>query len=278
MITNYIFNDKSMYVVGDIHGEFKSIKGFIKSKKITNSVILFAGDVGIGFYSKKYYENELSTLNKFCKTKNITLLYGRGNHDDKSFFSNEIINYSNVKTIPDYSVISILNEETNENFNCVYIGGAISIDRKYRIATEETNRFYYKLHHSAATEEEVNKNVGRLYWPDEPPVYEEEKLLEIVHNFDTINYVVSHTAPSFCFPLDKNGITDWLRIDSELEKDVNDERNVLSNVYKLLKDNGKPPKGWVYGHFHKKHQEQIDDTMFTLLDCVQHKIDVIEIY
>ena len=46
----------SVYVVGDIHGEFRKLVFDITYKyKIKNSVIIIAGDCGFGFNKPKYY-------------------------------------------------------------------------------------------------------------------------------------------------------------------------------------------------------------------------------
>ena len=273
----YFFKNKSMYVVGDIHGEFNIIKSIIKQKNITDSIFLFAGDVGLGFYKFSYYEEILKKINKFLVTKNVYLLFGRGNHDDKSYFENELINFSNIKSIPDYSIIKVNNEWSSGDIITLYIGGGISIDRKYRINSEEIDKFYYKLRHPNASDDDINKNVRKLYWIDEPPFFDIDKLDEIVNNFEKINCIASHTCPSFAYPKDKLGIQEWMKVDSDLEKDIDEERNTMTNIYNFLKDSGVKLDRWVYGHFHKHNDEIIDNVRFTLLDCAQNKLDFTEI-
>ena len=63
---------------------------------------------------------------------------------------------------------------------CIVIGGAISIDRTYRLAADSRP-------HSAQT---------ACYWADEMPRFDEETLAEINANYK-VDAVVTHTAPSF---------------------------------------------------------------------------------
>lgn len=277
MIKDYYFENKSMYVVGDIHGDFNYVKGFVKQKKISDSVILFAGDVGLGFNKPVYYEETFKKLNGFLRPKNVFLLFGRGNHDDKKYFENELISFSNIKSIPDYSIIRIKNDFSENEFVSLYVGGGISIDRKYRIQNEEIGKFYYKLNHPEATDEEVKENSRRLYWPEEPPFFDIEKLTEISGKYKILNCVSSHTCPSFAFPQDKTGIDYWMKLDPDLGKDVDEERNTMTNIYNFFKENGVTIERWIYGHFHKHYDEIYENVKFTLLDCVQHKMDYIKI-
>lgn len=273
----YFFKNKSMYVVGDIHGDFGYIKWYVKQKKITDTVFLFAGDVGLGFYKKAYYDDIFNKLNKYVSQKNVYLLFGRGNHDDKSYFDNETINFSNIKTVPDYSVIKIKNEWSDDEFIALYVGGGISIDRLWRMKNEDSDRFIYRLRHKNATDDEVNENIRKLYWPNEAPFFDIDKLNEIVEKYKIIDCMASHTCPSFTYPIDKRGINGWLEIDSELEKDVDEERQTMTNIYNFFKDKGVEVRKWVYGHFHEHNEEIYENTSFILLNHAQFKFDCIQV-
>jgi hypothetical protein len=54
----------------------------------------------------------------------------RGNHDDPYYFNNKVFSYSNVELLEDYTILTV----GNDNILCV--GGAISIDRLYRLETD----------------------------------------------------------------------------------------------------------------------------------------------
>lgn len=278
----YNFYDKRVYVVGDIHGNFKIIKNRIKESKINNSVIIFAGDIGLGFEKEEYYKQEFTKLNKFLKTVNVTLLFVRGNHDSKIYFDKELINYSNIKSVPDYSVVNIHQDWDYEmveppKFSILCVGGGISIDRQYRINAETAHLREYLHWHPNATKEELENKRKRYYWSDEPPFYDVEKLDAITRLGYNIEYVVTHTAPKFCYPYNKKGIESWLQYDENLEKDIDNERNVMTSIYNYLIEHKHILNGWYYGHFHSHHNEYYENVNFTLLDCEHHKWDIIEI-
>ena len=132
-VKTYNYYNKRAYVVGDIHGHFDIIKNQIKTYKITDSVIIFAGDIGLGFEKTEHYKQIFPKLNKVMKMQGNVLLFVRGNHDDPSYFQEEKINYSNIKSIPDYSVINFYQDWDDEmkespKFSILCVGGGISID------------------------------------------------------------------------------------------------------------------------------------------------------
>lgn len=80
-VKTYNYYNKRAYVVGDIHGHFDIIKNQIKTYKITDSVIIFAGDIGLGFEKTEHYKQIFPKLNEVMKTQGNVLLFVRGNHD-----------------------------------------------------------------------------------------------------------------------------------------------------------------------------------------------------
>lgn len=278
----YNYYNKRAYVVGDIHGHFDIIKNQIKTYKITDSVIIFAGDIGLGFEKPEYYKQIFPNLNRTMKAQGNVLLFVRGNHDDFSFFQEEKINYSNIKSIPDYSVVNIhqdWDEEMKETpkFSILCVGGGVSIDRQHRLDVEEASVIEYKYWHPNASKEEIEKHRKKCYWSDELPFYDVDKLDEITKEGYNIEYVVSHTAPDFCYPYTKKGIESWMRLDENLEKDVDFERNTMTSIYNYLINHKHILTGWYYGHFHSHYESYYDNVKFTLLDCEHHKLDMAEI-
>lgn len=227
----------NVVVVGDIHGEFRKAGHKAKEQyKITDAVIFFAGDIGMGFEKFNYYVDEFKRLEKIGKSKNIVFCFVRGNHDDPSYFNGENADklneiFDNVCMISDYDVI-----ETFEG-NVLCIGGGISIDRTNRIPDKE-------------------------YWWDEICKYDKEKC----QSMKDISIVITHSAPSFCYPHDKGGIEHWLLKDMALDNDIRIERDNLDSVYKDLIVNNKL-KYWIYGHYHYSNDEVIDGIKFKLCNC-----------
>lgn len=220
----------NVYVVGDIHGNFKLLKFKIRELDIRDSIIIIAGDCGFGFEKEVYYVETYNKIKKVLIENNVTLLFVRGNHDDKQYFDGNKINFKNFIAIPDYSVITLKSDY--ENFNILCVGGAISIDRQYRKDKEAI----------------IGK---KLYWEDEYPIYEPEILDKIKSDGIEINTLITHTTTSFAPPQDKNGISSFIAYDEKLIEDTDNERKVIDNIYNhlVLKDKH-PLELMVHGHFH----------------------------
>lgn len=112
---------KPFFLCGDIHGQFGQL-GYILSN-FSDCNFLVIGDCGVGLQQPKTESYRLSVLNEICVENNITLLFGRGNHDRKIDFDNRFLK-SNIQAIADYTYF--------EEKKMLWIGGGISIDRKIR--------------------------------------------------------------------------------------------------------------------------------------------------
>lgn len=257
------FAKQDIYVVADIHGNFGAFLVNIKKFELKNCIIIICGDIGLGFYSREYYEEVFETINNECIYRNIHLLMLRGNHDDPSYFFEYKIKFSNVETINDYTIINV----GDKHILCV--GGAISIDRSIRKHTY-SSKISYALtqllyNNPNAKEEDAKKLVFPLYWEHEIPIYD-EGLLNFINDLGfNIDYVVTHTSPSFAFKNTKDDIKYWLKKDKELSKDLDKERKCMSLIYDFLVKNNNVIKKWVYGHFHDCNNEKINGTEFIAL-------------
>lgn len=275
-------NNNPIYVLADIHGDFSVIEKLIEN--YDNCLILIAGDIGVGFRDNDYYFQKFERLNNLLLYKHILLLMIRGNHDNPIYFKNNFINYSNLKLIEDYSVISIIDKDNNNNFNILCIGGAISIDRLYRISTYNSNinnlKEFYMLD-SFLDEESALKlakeKIKLSYFDNEQPIFDFDKLEELKNNNININHVITHSCPSFCFPRDKNNIQYWIKNDNNLENDLNNERETMSMIYQKLIDDKHDLNGWTYGHFHVHISDEINGRRFTALDNADKRLDIIKI-
>ena len=232
---------QSLVICGDIHGDFEAlVYDACVRYKLADTVVIVAGDCGFGFNRIKYYEALYNRLAGRLRKANNWVVFIRGNHDAPAYFSEERINYRRFRCIPDYSVV----EAAGHNVLCV--GGATSIDRLDRIRLDEGSR----------------KEECAHYWKDEAPVFSQELINSLDCRIDT---VVTHTAPSFCYPNEKCSISSWLRRDPELAADLDAERETMDMLYRSL--SGHPVQRWYYGHFHESKSEKIDGVHFRLLDC-----------
>ncbi len=241
-----------LYICGDIHGNFAQFYQMLKEAALRNAVVVVAGDCGLGFGKSgvEEYRREIADAAKIVADDNILLLMVRGNHDDPSYFSERKIGEEFVKCLPDYSVISF------QGRNILCVGGGISIDRTMR----QRRMWMYKRRR--------NEDVA-LYWEDEDVVYDEQVLDEIKALGVNIDTVVSHSAPSFCFPTSKDAIQGWLARDSELESDLIGERLKLDAVLAQLKRDGHGLSNWYYGHFHDTSFLTTDDVDYHLLNIAE---------
>lgn len=262
--------NKPIYVVADVHGAFDIFEKNINKNDLKDCIIIVAGDCGFGFYKENYYERIFSSMNNHFIERNIHCFMIRGNHDDPYYFNNEKINYSNIKAISDYTIIKI------GIYNILCVGGALSIDRRMRIENYWKRVEYYAMTTNVSIEEAKSKFLPS-YWDNEAPIYDEEKLNEIKENNININIVITHTSPSFAFKSDKNGVTYWLRYDEALDKDLDNERKVLSKLYEKLLNDNHPIEKWIYGHFHEHNVEVINNIEFTALINCDYNFDVKEL-
>lgn len=242
---------KNIYMVGDVHAAWNLVIYNICQYKIKDSVFIFCGDVGIGFERLKHYtDHVIPKLHEVLKKFNDIFIWLRGNHDDSSYFSKQLINTNYVKCVPDYSIINVCNK------NILCIGGGISVDRSYRKQNDSVNIVKYMKYHNCDYKT-AELNAPKTYWEDEIVQYQPK--------VDTkIDIICSHTAPSFCFPTDKGGIVqEFAQYDRNLLKDIEKERLTMDRIYNDYKDT---ITHWYYGHFHKSQMQTINNTMFKLLN------------
>lgn len=238
----------NIIIFGDIHGDWRELIKFSKKYDIVNSLFLICGDFGIGF--QKNHSKELKTLtyyNDHLRSRKNYVKAIRGNHDNP-FYYEENLTVGNIELISDY---------TTKVFNKIkflFVGGAISVDRKPNRNITDMFGKYHK-----------GRTQGRDYWEEEQVIYEPETVKKI----ENVDVVISHSAPDFCYPQHKQNIEKWIQFDNQLIDDIKEERDILSNVYEILKEKNNI-KYWFYGHFHTNWNERIDGTDFILLDVDNH--------
>ena len=228
-----------MYFLGDIHGDFYCIEKFCRKNDEKKKINLIQiGDFGAGFDfgMPGQFIQKMDYLNQILAEYNITCYVLRGNHDDPQYFNGTYANYwSNLKLMPDYSVIEI------EGKRVLLVGGAISIDR-------------------------LGRTEGKSWWKDEVFVFDEEKIKMI----KDIDLVATHTSPQFCHPRTFNDLVySFASYDPPLLSELTHERELLNTMYEMLKENGNPMEKWYYGHFHAEKHQMYENTQFNLLSINQ---------
>lgn len=231
-------NKDKIIVCGDIHGKFREfVYKMTQIYKIENAIICCVGDIGMGFHKPNYYKTEFTRMSKALKKNNNMCFFVRGNHDDPEYFNGkhkDSLNiFENIKLVSDYELIN------TELGNILFIGGGTSIDRTKRIVNE-------------------------TYWENEKCIFDEEKINSF-KDITNIDYVITHTAPSFCYPQTKDGIKYWILKDSKLDEDLNEERQTMDKIFKLLEENN-VIKYWAYGHFHCFLKQRCHGVNFVVCD------------
>ena len=216
---------KPLLFLGDHHGAWSQLLDIIENKQISNCYLISVGDCGIGFTNRKNQERINEQLNKEFKDNNIVFMAIRGNHDDPAYFSGpERVALSNFELIADYTVVEYGDKKIQ------FIGGATSIDR-------------------------TGRTEGTSYWEGEVVDFKKDKCEEV-------DILVTHTAPSWCFPQQFNEMVyGWALEDAYLLEDLTGERATMDEICKLCK-----PKLHLYGHFHSSWTEEINGCKHRLLN------------
>lgn len=231
-------------VIGDVHGNWNTMVKDIESRDIRDTTVIQLGDFGVGFIEQHQERKNLEAVNERLKASNIMMYVIRGNHDKPDYFNGDW-EFSNLKLVKDYTVITV------DGDDILLVGGAISIDRKPRLAEMMEYAKY---------------NVSReLYWHDEHFVLD-KKLASKVKG---CRYVVTHTSPDFCWPDNKFGfgqlVEHFIMLgDKKLRDELPAERKNLTELYNILKENNVIDK-WFYGHFHNSKLTEYNGTDFHLL-------------
>lgn len=249
---------KGIVVSGDIHGEFNQlVYKLCVQYHMRDTVLIVAGDCGFGFEKNGSYENMVNRNNKRMAESNNWIVFVRGNHDNPAYFDGCCFKYQRFVAVPDYAII----QACSHTLLCV--GGAISIDRQYRI--EEWKNRRLKLITSDSSADVFSKDV---YWPDEAPFFDEKKMDAICSKY-AIDMVISHTAPSFCELFTKENLSHWTKSDASLLADVDSERATMDELYKRLMKDNHPVTHWYYGHFHQSWHCSFDSIIFRMLDIME---------
>lgn len=222
-------------LVGDVHGEWDTLKYNIKRYGYENADIIQVGDFGVGFRHESEEKRNLFGLNRVLEEKNCHLYACRGNHDSPSYFKkeNHPYDYENITLLPDYSELDLLGK------SILLVGGAISVDRCFRIE-------------------------GKSYWSDEKFKLKLED--EFPYKDRQYDLVVTHTRPGACGAFKSfDNIKYFCDHDPDLKNDLIEESQLVDHLYERVK-----PKWWVGGHFHQSLTLSFENTTYRCLDIHEH--------
>jgi hypothetical protein len=213
-------------LLGDIHGAWRVIVNHLLSMSMDKICYIQVGDFRIGYDSLEKDEKNLLILNQILAESDSHLLVIRGNHDNPSWFIDDNFKeikdqLTNILFVQDYSVLNINGE------NCLFVGGAISIDRE-----------------SSKKHDLINGT--KTYWTNEVVNFD----YVFAENIRNIDRMICHTSPDFCEPVRFNNLVySFAQRDPSLLNELREER---SNMSKLVTEIMKSNKllGYYNGHFH----------------------------
>lgn len=242
--------------LGDIHGNFNLINQYVNQYGIKDAYIIQVGDFGVGFQPLEKERRTLGFVNPLLEKNNIMLYAIRGNHDYKPYFDNDPFGFSNIKLLPDYTVLNLELDMLGltEIKNILLIGGAVSVDRNWR-RTYKQRKGDYTIH------------PGQSWWNDEVFVLDNDKLVDI----KDIDIIVTHNAPDYCPPDNSYGFGPFVEGiikdtgDVELRTDLMIERKQVTDAFHTLRLNGNDIKHHYYGHFHRSETINMYGTKHRLL-------------
>lgn len=243
-----------LFYLGDIHGNFNLISNYIDKFSITDAHIIQVGDFGVGFKTELKEKRELEMYHHKLVKNNVTVWAFRGNHDFKPYFDNDPFGFSNIKLIPDYTILELCGKRI------LCVGGAVSVDRLPRMTSRqgdvfENNKSWVGFEHKG----------GESWWHDEVFVLDVDK----VTSMRDIDIVLTHTAPVYCPPDNTFGfgrlVDNFATYDDKLKSDLMFERQQMSELFHLLRLNGNSPSKHYYGHFHFSDSITMDGCVHRVL-------------
>ena len=192
-LTYYIDFDKQIYLVGDLHGNYKRFKEEILEKDYRNCVFIMLGDQVMLFDdSWKQYRK----LDNLFRERNCIAYFIRGNHDCPYFHTQEYfaLHFTNIFPMN----MGIIKYRTYTGF---VFGGAISLNR---MLMEEDKNFWARYDYI-----DPWKNLYRDF---------------------TFDFIIGHTGPIPEGIIFNSSCEKFLSIDKELRDDLEKEQNDLTDM------------------------------------------------
>lgn len=233
--------------LGDIHGHISVIHQYIDLYDIKDAHIIQVGDFGLGFSTFKKEKRMIDMYHKKLVDNNVFVWAIRGNHDYKPYFDNDPFGFSNIKLVPDYTVLDLCGKKI------LCIGGAVSVDRMYRMTDSQRKG--------------IVSDGQKSWWPDEVFILDEDKLSK----YRDIDIVVTHTSPDYCPVDNSNGFNPFIESivkntgDDNLKTDLLFERYQLKRAFQIITKNNNITHAY-YGHFHRSECIEYEGVIYRLLD------------
>lgn len=232
---------KNFFVMGDVHGQFKMVKTFAKSRLATEfqpdnnpdqDLLILLGDTGLNYY----LDERDDFLKESLADLPIQLFIIRGNHekDPSKIESYQEIDFLGGKALIEKKYPRLIFAQDGEIYTfmirgeqkkALVVGGAYSVDKDYRL--ELGHPWFDDEQPSQAVKLKTEKNLAKEGWK--------------------VDYVFTHTAPIRFEPVE------WFLPGIDNTKVDKSTEIWLDSLYEKL-----TIKKWYCGHYHgEKNEENI---------------------
>ena len=224
---------------------------------MTDSVIFVIGSCGLTSNSVTKYIKLLKEYNKILAYNNTYVIFIRGENDNPLLFDNETINLSNIKAVADYTVVKIRNK------NILCIGGATTIERAWKLKhMEYVNRL------------NPNRKFD-MFCGDTSPKLDNDKLNKAINDCNnSIDYVFTCTAPSFCQSSELINIEDWEESDEKIRSDLKKDKLIMTSIFSSIISTCNTPEIWVYNGGELNTYERRSDMIFMALPNMTQRVNI----
>lgn len=200
------------YICGDLHGDASRILQW--NNAVENSTLIHVGDLCIVQY-------DLESLSYKLNKRGNKFISCRGNHEVSQEYDFGFKIGEAIELVADYSFRTINGK------NYFFIGGAISLDRKHRLAFKE--RYPHR---------------ENWYREDEALIYKPELIPA------DIDVLITHTAPPEFLPkADPLFLKKFADQDDKLMVDILQERANITAIYDFCAANTRATRSF-FGHWH----------------------------
>lgn len=226
-------------IVGDLHGNSKwasKVLNFMGERKITH--VFVVGDFGLWTHEAGGHEF-LDELQSSAEENNLSVFAVPGNHENHDHWEWYC---ANMPTHKGFAIVRrrvLLSPKVHEfrlaNKQFVVAGGAVSIDKDYRLARERGGNF---MDRSTGWDQNFGRGKGArtLYWPNEELT--DQDVMRVKTRMPKADILLTHDCSNFT------------QFNGRLKPDVDSERHRrrIDEVIKAVE-----PKMHFHGHMHTKY-------------------------
>lgn len=223
----------NVYIMGDIHGDWKIIRDFYKrNQKLLdnqNNALILLGDAGLNYFFSARDEKAKKQLGKFPFTYFII----RGNHEERP-------STCSIKNPEKWTLEDFWGGKTYVEKEYPYIKYAEDKPSIYNIPTDLTTYKTLVLPGAYSVDKDYRLKMGYSWFEGEQLTEEEKKYgKELIKDNPAFDLILSHTCPKRFEPTDLFlPFIDQTKVDKNMEIYLDEIESVVEY------------SAWIWGHFH----------------------------